>query len=465
MKKLIVFTFLFFAANLSFGQKAGEGKRLIISPNGHFLQYKNGQPFFWLGDTGWEMFNRLTKDEISLYLTNRQQKGFNVIQAVILDDNATPIGPNRNGDTPLINNDPAKPNEKYFKMLDWAIQQAKKKQIYIGLLPTWGGNVNKLWATGHVLFNVKNAYQYGLFLGKRYKNYPNIVWIAGGDRPAQNDTADWRPVWRSMIKGIREGAGTGAQITYHPSGESSSADFWKADNTLDFNMIQSGHRIHDLPVWDWIRRDYDLKPVKPVLDGEPNYEDHPINWKPENGYFTAYDVRKQLYRTVFSGACGVTYGHHSIWQFYSAREQPISSPNRFWTEALDRPGAFQAGYLKKLILSRPSLQRVPDQSILKSAQGEKGDHITAFRDSDNSYAMIYLPVGKTIKVDVSWLKASQITAWWFNPQTGRSQKIGSFSTGNDPLQFEPPTTGTGNDWVLVLNGALKKWNMPNNVFK
>lgn len=103
-----------------------------------------------------------------------------------------------------------------------------------------------------------------------------------------------------------------------------------------------------------------MLPHKPTLDAEPNYEDHPVNpwptWNPENGYYRDYDVRKQTYRSVFAGACGVTYGHHSVWQFYSPREEKINYPDRYWTEAMDRPGAVQVGYLKMLIDSRPQLE-------------------------------------------------------------------------------------------------------------
>ncbi|MPZ21740.1 MAG: DUF4038 domain-containing protein, partial [Luteitalea sp.] len=202
--------------------------------------------------------------------------------------------------------------------------------------------------------------------------------------------------------------------------------------------------------------------AKPVLDGEPNYEDHPVNWKVENGYFRDYDVRKQLYRSVFSGACGVTYGHQAIRQFYSEREEPMGFPDRYWTEALDRPGAFQAGYLRRLILSRPPLSRVPDQTIIKSGQGVKGEYMTALRDKGDSYAMIYLPVGRRIGVDVSWMKAEKIAAWWFNPRNGEALKIG-LQRSEDSLRFVPPTTGIENDWVLVLDDSARQWVAPGDV--
>jgi hypothetical protein len=83
-----------------------------------------------------------------------------------------------------------------------------------------------------------------------------------------------------------------------------------------------------------------------------------------------------------------------MWQFYSERENPVAFPERSWIETLDRPGAFQVGYLKKLIESRSANNRVPDQSIIKVGQGEKGEYATAYRDAGNEYCMVYLPVGK-----------------------------------------------------------------------
>lgn len=467
MEKIMKHLFLLaavclFNLSMAFGQQHHDN-RLKISPNGHFLQYQDGTPFFWLGDTGWDLFFKLNLNQIKTYLDNRAAKGFNVIQAVALPEQNGLVVPDRYHQLPFNHQDPAQPNGQYFKLIDSTIQLAAARHIYIGLLPTWGDKVTKLWGKGPVVFDSVNAYTYGKWLGSRYKEAWNIIWIIGGDRPAFIDTMDWRPVWRAMVRGIREGTGGKALITYHPSGESSSTRFWSNDSTtLDVNMMQSGHRTHDIPVWEWVRRDYHLKPAKPVLDGEPNYEDHPVNWNPKNGYFRDYDVRKQIYRSVFSGTCGVTYGHNSIFQFYGPGDRKINYADRYWTEALDRPGAFQAGYLKKLILSRPSLTRVPDQSMITDGQGKDHAHyITAFRDAEGTYAMIYMPVGQKIRIKTASIHAKKIKAWWVNPKTGKVAKSFSFKAKQqDDRWFTSPETGPGNDWVLVLDDAKKGYKRP-----
>jgi len=444
--------------------QAGHG-RIVVGKDGYDLVYEDGHPFFWLGDTGWELFHRLTYPEITQYLDNRSAKGFTVIQAVALAEFDGLNTPNAYGQKPLRGPDPTQPNEDYFRLIDSVFVLARQRNLVIGLLPTWGSNVTQAWSEGPVIFDSTNAYAYGKWIGKRYKNQQNIIWILGGDRPALTREKDWRPVWRAMAKGIIESTEGHCLITYHPSGGSNSSSQWiHQEAWLNLNMFQSGHGDgHDTPCWEYVRRDRSYKPHKPTLDAEPNYEDHPVNpwpkWNTDSGYFRAYDVRKQLYRSVFAGACGVTYGHHAVWQFMSAKEVAINYPDRGWINAIDRPGAFQAGYLRRLIESRPMLNRQPDSTLITEAPGEKGNHIQAFRGGDNSYCMIYLPVGRSITLNTSFLKHDQVNAWWFNPREGKSVKIGTLKKEKTML-FESPDTGREHDWVLVIDDASFTYAQP-----
>jgi len=465
-KKLTTIFLLSGIALFTIAQSQWKHGRLKVTADGHYLQYEDGTPFFWLGDTGWELFHRLNKEEIEKYLENRRQKGFNIIQAVILAEFDGLRKPNQYGEVPLRNLDPAQPNEKYFELIDWTVKNALGKNMFMGLLPTWGDKVAKLWGEGPVIFNESNAFAFGKWLGVRYKNFPNIIWILGGDRPPKNDSMDWRPVWRAMAKGIREGTESKAIFSYHISGgeHSTSYDLHHED-WLHINMMQSGHGSgHDVPVWKWIERDRKLLPVKPTLDSEPNYEDHPVNpwpkWDSANGYFRDYDVRKQIYRSVFAGACGVTYGHHSVWQFWAPGQEKINHADRYWTEAIDRPGAFQAGFLRKLIESRSVTNRVPDQSIVIGGQGEKGGYATAFRDADNKYCMVYLPVSVNIILNLSFMPAKQIRIWWFNPRAGDAGEPITVQK-TEKISLTPPPSGeVQTDWVLVIDDASEKFSKP-----
>ncbi|MCX7670471.1 MAG: glycoside hydrolase family 140 protein [Anaerolineae bacterium] len=439
---------------------------LRVSEDGRYLVTESGRPFFWLGDTAWELFHRCTLEEAELYLENRRRKGFTVIQAVALAEFDGLHTPNPYGDLPLHDDDPTRPNEAYFRHVDAVIRLAADKGLYVGLLPTWGDKVVGMWGAGPMIFDAENAYTYGRWLAARYRRQPNIIWILGGDRPAIHGELDLRPIWRAMAAGIDEGAGGRPLKTYHPQGGYSSSAWLHAEPWLDFNMMQSGHgHGPDAPTWEMVEHDYGLEPPKPVLDGEPNYEDHPVRpwprWDPADGYYRDHDVRKQIYRSVFAGACGVTYGHHSIWQFYDPRKRAVvNHADRSWQAALERPGARHAGYLRRLMASRPALARIPDQTMLCHVPRGRHEHTRATRDREGRYALIYTPIYQPITVRLNALAATQVRAWWFNPRTAVATEIGILP-GRGEHTFDPPVDGP--DWVVVLDDAAQEFPAPGTI--
>ena len=454
----ITLTGLVLCFNL-YGQEVSGLRRIKVNAERSGLSYEDGSPFFWMGDTAWELYNRLTRDEIIDYLDDRASKGFNVIQITALSTGGINHG-NRYGDTPLIDQDPSIPNEKYFAMIDNVIRLAAERHMYIGFVATWGDKVVSApnYGSDPVIFNEKNALNYGKWLGNRYKDAKNIIWILGGDVVAVLKDVDYRPVWTAMANGIIEGTSRQCLITYHPNGYRSSSEWFQDASWLDFNMIQSSHGEHDAPNWEMVAKDRSKSPTKPTLDAEPNYEDHPVDpwptWNPDSGYFRDYDVRKQMYRSVFAGAFGVTYGHHAVWQFVSERDEVSNYADRGWRNAIGRPGSIQCGYFRKLMESRPLPGRQRDLKMILDGQGTGKYHVEAFRGASNDFAMIYLPVGRSVIIDASFMRAKKIKVWWFNPKDGNCFK----STERDrsaSMTFTPPTSGIGNDWVLVLDDPSK----------
>ena len=423
-----------------------------VSDNKRFLLKNDGTPFFYLADTAWTLFHRLNYEESDEYLRDRAAKGYTVIQAVALSEHGGLEVPNRGGDMPLENNDPTKPNEKYFAHVDRVVNRAQELGLVIGFLPTWGAYWNKKWDKGPEIFTPENARVWGEFLGKRYKDKP-IIWIVGGDRPIENETQ--KAIINNMVEGLKAGDGGRHLITYHPSGGSSSAQFVGKETWLDFNMLQSGHS-RDRDNYNMIAHDYNFAPTKPCVDGEPGYEDHPNKFNKDNGYLDENDVRKFAYWSLFAGACGHTYGCHDIWQFNGATNwPPVSSARTNWREALQLPGASQMQWARKLIESRPILERVPDQSLIASDNKNDGSHLAATRSKSGDYAFIYSPIGEAFSVDLSKLSGEKLSGSWFDPRTGKSTAIEAFAR-QGKKEFTPPTKGTGNDWVLILDDAMKR---------
>ncbi len=430
---------------------------LRVSENGRFLTREDGAPFFYLGDTAWELFHRLDREEATKYLENRAEKGFTVIQAVVLAELDGLRVPNPYGEVPFINMDLTRPNEAYFEHVDYIVNEAEELGLYIGMLPAWGDKFAKKWGVGPEIFTPENAYVYGKFLGARYKDDP-IIWILGGDRNPENERH--LAIIRAMAEGLRAGDGGRHLMTYHPQGGSGSWQWFHDDAWLDFNMFQSGHSARDLPNYKMTAHAYRLTPVKPVIDGEPRYEDHPVDWDPENGWFGAFDVRQAAYWSLLAGAAGHTYGNHNVWQMWEPGRTPVTSARTPWQEALDHPGAFDMEHLKALFLSRPWLELVPDQSVLAGDAGTGAAHQQAARGKDGSYLFVYTPYGETVRVRTDKLGGELLQAWWYNPRTGEATARGrSASTGVQA--FDPPgAPERGSDWVLVLDDVSKGFPPP-----
>jgi len=451
--------------------------RLKVSENHRYLQYENGQPFFYLGDTAWELFQRLNREEATAYLTNRARKGFTVIQAVALAPADGIKVPNANGDLPFTDADPTKPNEAYFRHVDFIITQAEELGMFVGLLPTWGS----YWASGKSIFNPTTARQYGEFLGRRYKDKA-IIWILGGDRSIQND--EERAIVDALAGGLKTGDGGNHLKTYHPTGPGFSSLKLNNAEWLDFNMFQSSHGARDHDNGLYVDHDYALTPQKPTLDGEARYEGIPIGFyfKGTAGIdrFDDYDVRQAAYWSVLAGACGHTYGNNNVWQFYSpgvkrdthsgdgvvrpdgalyGEPGGLIGANIPWREAIDHPGAFQMGYLRRLFETVPFTKLVPDSHIVLNGTTSGVNRIRAARSSDASFAIIYSPVGESFTIDKSVVKSNRQREFWYDPRYGvayvfKEQDSAGIQT------FVPPTNGRGNDWILVLEDLAAGYAIP-----
>jgi Protein of unknown function (DUF4038)/Putative collagen-binding domain of a collagenase len=441
---------------------------LRISENRRFLVRANGAPFYWFGDTAWEIFHRSNREEAEDYLKKRAEQGFTVIQAVVLAEFQGIREPNAYGDLPLVGENPTRPDEAYFRHVDWIVTRANELGLTIGMLPTWGDKVGKTQGDGPRIFNRRNARIYGEFLGDRYKS-ADLVWIIGGDRAV--DDREKRGIWRSLGEGLRAGDNGRHLLTFHPRGgddqiSTSATVFPNDDPLLDFNMRQNGH-FNGTATWARIASDYARTPVKPVLDGEPIYEDHPIGFEAAKfGYSTASDCRRFLYWDLFSGAFGHTYGHHSVWQMHSsARGEGINKPISAWREAIESPGAWQIRHGRALLESRTFLTRIPDNSLIVPASvpnavpGAGTKFMNATRSSDGEYGMIYSATSRGYTLNPGVLSGESLHFWWFNPRDGSHIDLGAFPRSN-LVDVTPPSKGEDLDWILVVDDAARDFRAP-----
>ena len=434
---------------------------LKVSENGRFLQDSSAHPFFWLGDTGWLLFKKLDRQEAERYLENRRQKGFNVIQVIVIHEVDDEV--NVYGDSALVNCNIATPRiipgnnydnpleYDFWDHVDFIIDLAAKKGIYMALVPVWGTNIKK----GFV--NRDQVSEYGKWLAERYGTRPNIIWLNGGDIKGSDSTEIW-----NTLGSILNTHDPDHLISFHPFGRTQSSMWFHNQHWLDFNMCQSGHRRYDQDDtelaygednWRYISADYRLTPIKPTIDGEPSYEGIPQGLHDTlQPYWSDKDVRRYAYWSVFAGAFGHTYGHNAVIQFYKPNDTETDfGPKIYWNKAIDEPGAYQLIHLKNLILSRPFFERIPDQSMIGHSQGLKYDYQAATRGKD--YAFVYTYNGRNIMVNMGKISGNRIKASWFNPRNGKTESIGEFDKSGSQ-EFDPPgDVADGNDWVLIIDSV------------
>lgn len=434
--------------------------KLKVSANGRYLITEKGEPFFWLGDTGWLLFGKLTREEAEKYLEDRREKGYNVIQVMTLH---TVGAVNVYGDTALQNRDVTLPitspsnsftddaEYDFWDHVDFIIKKAEEKGIYMALVPVWGTNVKE----GYV--NRQQAKKYATWLANRYKNQSNIIWLNGGDIKGDDSIAVWKTIGNTL-----RATDPNHLITFHPRGRNTSSIWFHNESWLDFNMFQSGHRRYDQDTssnekfhygednWKYIQTDFRMSPKKPSIDGEPSYEriPHGLHDTTEK-LWTDADVRRYGYWSVFAGGFGYTYGHNAVMQMHkpSDKESAYGSKD-YWYDAINHPGAGQMIHLKNLMLSKPFLERIPDQSLIASGQGKQYDRLMATRGKN--YAFVYTYNGRNMSVVMGKIRGSKVKASWYDPRTGGTTAIGTFAN-KGVKEFNPPgEQKDGNDWVLVL---------------
>lgn len=428
--------------------------------DGRWLERADGTPFFWLGDTAWMLLQRLDAEQTERYLSDRASKGFTVIQAVALWPDGKGDLANAAGEPPLLDRETLEPNEAYFRHVDAVVARANALGLVFGMLPTWGSYWRQVGQEEPPLLNAANARAYGRFLGRRYRA-ADLVWILGGDQDVRSDGE--RAVVDALAAGLREGDDGAHLITFHPRGPGQSSLALHDAPWLDLHMIQSSHAARDHDTGLFVEHDYALSPPRPVVDGEPRYERIPVGFyfqdHDRHVRFDDDDVRQAAWWSVMAGACGHTYGHNSVWQMYEPGLAPAIQADTPWWESLDHPGAFQMGHLRRLFESRPFTLLRPAPEIVVDGPRGRGARVRALLAGDGSFAFAYSPRGEPFTIDRGALRYERLREIWYDPRYGVASLI--HTTDTTSLQtYTPPTSGRGNDWVLVLESEEAGFPLP-----
>ncbi len=410
---------------------------LKAGPTGRYLVDQNGKPFFLVGDAPWSLIAQLSDADADTYLANRQQLGFDAIIVNLIEHEFATNAP-----ADYYNLAPftgaaftSAENEAYFAHADHIIQSAAAKGIVVLLDPVYLGYDcgNQGWCADMLNASVSDMTAWGAYVGNRYKNYDNIIWLIGGDTSPDQTTAVKNRV-QAVVTGILS-QDTRHLFTAHNGPESMGVTPWAGASWLTINNVYS----YSSTLYDQALTAYNYSPTLPFFLIESTYE---------NEGATARQLRMQSYWTVLSGGFGHVFGNCPIWEL-GANVTICTGTN--WQGQLNHQGSLNMSYLGKLFNSRHWEKLIPDvnHQVVTAGYSSSTDYATTAYASDSSSIIVYMPSSRAVTLSLTKLAGTTMTAWWYNPSLGTSQSAGTFSASDTP-SLTPPSSG---DWVLVVDSG------------
>lgn len=411
---------------------------LRVGPEGRHLVDDRGRPFLLVGDAGWSLISQLSREEAEQYLAARQRLGFNLVLVNLLEHKFSAYAPADIYGTPPFTGAPfTTPNEAYFQRADAIIRSAADKGMVVLLAPLYlGYECGPQGWCAQVEESPDSAFvAWGRYVGNRYRDFDNIVWLVGGD-------TDPTPVHRKMELFARalHDADPRHLVTAHNAPGQMAVDPWPDAPWLTLNNVYTPTKN----VAAMALGAYGIAPPLPFFLIESDYEN--------TQQTVAHTLRRQSYTTLLSGGFGHVFGGCPMWGF-DAPTMPGDCRSSGWRRELFSQGSLNMLYFRKLFLSRHWDLLVPDREhrAVTDGYGEMGawSYAPAAYASDGSTIIAYLPVRRALTVDPSVLAGADMTVWWYDPASGTSVSGGTFPN-DGPRTLTPPDAG--DDWVLVVDG-------------
>ena len=420
---------------------------LKASENGRGFIHEDGTPFFWLGDTVWSISARATTDEWKEYINFRSKQGFNLVQINALPqhdasgtDYREPFAITSSGW------DLTRPNQEYFEYLDQMMEMTMEAGMITAMVVLWCDYVSGTNPSWNIIrkanFSEEQAQLFGQYLGARYGSF-GTVWLITGDTDFIDSQAIG--VYDAAAKGIQDGVPNSPLMTAHLNGGIYTPDVLNAKDWLSFHMYQSSHSKQTKEnALFYAKKDRAYEPIRPVLNGEPCYEQLGYHMLTET--IERETVRDVAWNSILGGGnAGITYGAHGLWswhrqgEFFSNADQWHMPPD--WREALKFEGAEDMVRMKNFFTDIPWWELEPANDLLI----DKVDKQIASADNGRQIIIVYISQADDVHIKV---KANcSYEGKWFNPVNGDKQSA-SVTILDSRLTVQAPTS-TG-EWVLTI---------------
>lgn len=428
---------------------------LKVSPDKRYFVGANGRPFLIIGDAAWSLEVQLTRQQIEIYLNDRQAKGYTAVVFECMEhrfSSNTPIWQNAEGNIPFITMTASSATfesqvNAYWQLVDYVVNTCLARGLLCLIFPAYLGfnggaglATDEGWNGAVQAASSGNLQSYGAFLGARYTQ-PNIFWGEGGDYAGTTGERDQAHNIATGIQSVQPNA----KFVGHPSrGQSAYALWGPGGQNYNYggNFIGSTYCATDgADAYSLAATEYARPGPIPFIQLEDGYE----------GTHTLTEFRRSKYGVMLSGGCGFFGGNNPLWSFGDPNGGDGLGSAHALSLDLDTAGAQQVGYLASLLRSYAWWRMVPktDASLVTSpGLGTGTGRIVPALSSDASFAMIFTP-GATVTVDMTNFAQSSVRGRWFDPALGTYAAAGGSPYANTGAQaFAPPGGGT---LVLVLD--------------
>ena len=500
-------------ANLTVNPIPSSAFPIKLSANTRYFVDANGNPWLMVADAAHHMMPVIgsTTSSIQQYINSRVAQGFNTINVygVCGGSGTCPAsGAAQNGQWPFLisqnglydlcgtSTPPCtSPNPAYWSQVDNVISLANQAGLVVLFDPIpWSVNFGSDMESTTPPINYKNDlnpptdsndYNFGIFLGNRYKNFPNIIWQFGQDfrHGGQMIGSSWVPVdstfmdyMAQVIAGVASVDSShlitsqmdmyvsytqqGLQVACN-GGPGCTTAFWnpRFGNTNNVSFVYTYYETYDemLQAYNCIPNgtctsqanngtlsiggsggtvtaSSQLPPaIMPTILGESNYEGaNNTGSLSLNGTATnanAFITRQEMWYAMTSGGAGFEFGQVTVNHF-------DSSPS--WTTMLNTTGTQQVKYVANLLNQFNWWTLAPDtanQVVTAASAGTanpgnanlyNSKHATTTWDG-SSTAMIYTPIATTLTINMSKF-SGPVTARWYDPTTGNFTATSCTST-------------------------------------
>jgi hypothetical protein len=451
-----------FSGNGAHDIVSAAGQFMTLDPTGRFLiNSATNKPVFITGDAAWSLITQLDNSDVEIYLSDRASRGFNYIWCAAADNYYQSNAPkNYYGYAPFDGPDFTKEDANYWAHVDYVIQRAAAYGITVALSPAFVGlSSPEGYLASYQRSSDDVMAAYGAFLGDRYKGFPNLIWVLGGDVDPQTGVV---PKLTDLANGIRSKDRVHLIVAEgHP--QFAALDTLAGTHWMNLNWLY----FHTTDIFAGAASNYSRSPWLPPFQGEDWYEnEHSI---------TTLQLREEGYWAVLLGAYlgNGGFGNNPLWYFNGGPDAKVGKPT--WQSQLASQGSLAQMYLGRLFRSREHWKMVPDidHTVMTAGYDSRGTYSSARESlrsfvyrvpyrlgdassvaaetSDGQTIIVYIPNGNaaTITIDMNKITDSRAQAkgWWFNPRDGSTALVGTFSTSGTQ-SFRAPDA---NDWVLILD--------------